>query len=251
MWAHTRPSTGSQLPLDLGDQDHTRAARQAAVQRDPAGVAAHHLDHDDAAVRCGRGVQPIEALRHHRDGRVKPERLVREAQIVVDRLRDADARQPVQREIVRDRHRAVAADAHDALQPQRAERFYRLGRGGSILVPGRKGPAVGRAEHRAADGEQPIHHQPVQMPPLVVHETFEPVMESHHADPAPCQRLHHGADHRVQPRRVASSCQKPHFFAPFPFPIQFNSSSPPFFLSLSRKYFFNFLCFIFFFFFCA
>src|SRR5439155_21534082 len=38
----------------LGDQDHVRAAGDTARDRDPAGVAAHHLDHHDAVVRLRR-----------------------------------------------------------------------------------------------------------------------------------------------------------------------------------------------------
>jgi len=31
--------------LDLGNQDHLPSAGQARLQRDPAGIASHHLDH--------------------------------------------------------------------------------------------------------------------------------------------------------------------------------------------------------------
>jgi hypothetical protein len=34
----------------------------AAVDGDPAGVAAHHLDDHDAVVRLGRRVQPVDRL---------------------------------------------------------------------------------------------------------------------------------------------------------------------------------------------
>src|SRR5688572_32740824 len=36
-----------QIERDLRHQDHVGAAGDPAVQRDPPGVAAHHLDHDD------------------------------------------------------------------------------------------------------------------------------------------------------------------------------------------------------------
>ncbi len=47
---------------DLRDEDHVGGAGDAGVERDPAGVAPHHLDHHHAPVR-GRGrVQPVDAL---------------------------------------------------------------------------------------------------------------------------------------------------------------------------------------------
>jgi hypothetical protein len=60
------------------------------VERDPARVAAHDLDDQRPLVALGRGVEPVD--RAHRDvhRRVEPERVVRGAEVVVDRLRHAD-----------------------------------------------------------------------------------------------------------------------------------------------------------------
>ncbi len=60
------------------------------VQRDPAGVAAHHLDDQRPVMALGRGVQPVDGL--HRDVHrgVEAERVVGRAQVVVDGLRHAD-----------------------------------------------------------------------------------------------------------------------------------------------------------------
>ena len=46
----------------LGDQRHVRARGQAGVQRDPAGVAAHHLDEHDPLMGFGGAVQPVDRL---------------------------------------------------------------------------------------------------------------------------------------------------------------------------------------------
>ena len=46
----------------LGDQGHVRAGRQARVQGDPAGVAAHDLDDEHAVVRLGGRVQAVDRV---------------------------------------------------------------------------------------------------------------------------------------------------------------------------------------------
>ena len=62
---------------NLGHQDHVGAAGDAGVQRDPAGVAAHHLDHHDPLVRFRRRVQPVDRLGRKGDTAVsKPKQLV-------------------------------------------------------------------------------------------------------------------------------------------------------------------------------
>ena len=95
---------------DLGQQDDVGVAGDARVHRDPARVAAHHLDDHDALVRLGGGVQAIDRLGGDGDRGVEAERRLRARQIVVDRLRDADDRHPLLEEAGRDPERAVAAD---------------------------------------------------------------------------------------------------------------------------------------------
>ena len=77
---------------DLGEQDDVGVARDAGVHRDPARVAAHHLDDHDALVRLGGGVQAIDRLGGDGDRGVEAERRLRARQVVVDGLRDADDR---------------------------------------------------------------------------------------------------------------------------------------------------------------
>jgi hypothetical protein len=72
---------------------------------------AHHLDDDDAAVRFGGRVQPIDRFGREADARVETEAARRAVDVVVDRLRDADERDALLVELVRDGERAVAADA--------------------------------------------------------------------------------------------------------------------------------------------
>ena len=101
---------------DLGNQDDVGAAGHAAVQRDPAGVAAHHLDDHDPAMRFGGRVQPIDRVGREADGGVEAETARRADDVVVDRLRHADERDALLVELVRDGQRAVAADADQRVE---------------------------------------------------------------------------------------------------------------------------------------
>ena len=77
---------------DLGNQDRVGAAGDAGVQRDPAGVAAHHFDDHDALVRFGRRVQPIDGVGREGDRGVEAETVGGADDVVVDGLRHADDR---------------------------------------------------------------------------------------------------------------------------------------------------------------
>ncbi len=46
----------------FGNEDDVRAAGDARGVGDPAGVAAHHFNHDDAVVRVGGGVDAVDGL---------------------------------------------------------------------------------------------------------------------------------------------------------------------------------------------
>ncbi len=106
---------------DLRNQDHVGAAGDPGGERDMAGIAAHHLEHHDAAV-AGRGrLQPIERLGRDRDRGVEADRHLGQAEIVVDRLGNADQREiALAREPVEDPEAAVAADADHGIESERA-----------------------------------------------------------------------------------------------------------------------------------
>ena len=76
-----------EVERNLRNQDRVGAAGDAGVQRDPARVAAHHLDDHDALVRFGGRVQPIDRVGREGDRRVEAETVRRADDVVVDRLR--------------------------------------------------------------------------------------------------------------------------------------------------------------------
>ena len=145
----------------LGDQDHVRAAGHARVQRDPAGVAAHHLDDQRAVVALRRGVQPVDRL--HRDVHrgVEAERVVGGAEVVVDGLRHADdlharlvqPRRDAEGVLAADRDQRVDAEAGqvvgDPLQPGPPSR--RRSRSGLVRDEPRIVPPRGRMPRTACD----------------------------------------------------------------------------------------------------
>ena len=76
---------------DFRDEDHVAAAGDARVEREPAGLVSHDLDHHDAVVRMGRRVQPVDGLGRDVDRGVETEADVRLVEVVVDGLGQADA----------------------------------------------------------------------------------------------------------------------------------------------------------------
>ena len=74
----------------LGNEDQIRARRHPPEDGNPAGVPPHHLDDHDTLVALGGRVKPVDRRAHHAHSRVEAERVVCAAQIVVDRLGQAD-----------------------------------------------------------------------------------------------------------------------------------------------------------------
>ena len=144
---------------DLGNQDRVGAAGDAGVQRDPAGVAPHHLDDHDALVRLGGRVQPIDRVGREGDRRVEAETVRRADDVVVDRLRHADDRHAQLAELVGDGQRAVAADGDERVEAQLVEHLDARGRSSracrrrSATSEVERVAAVERAEDRAAEAE--------------------------------------------------------------------------------------------------
>ena len=98
---HDRRVPGLEPVLDVGadlldveralrDEDHVGAAGEARVQRDPARVAAHHLDDQRPVMALGRGVQPVDRLHGDVHRRIEAEGEVGRAEVVVDRLGHPD-----------------------------------------------------------------------------------------------------------------------------------------------------------------
>ena len=135
----------------LGDQDHVGAAGQPGVQRDPARVAAHHLDDHHPVVALGGRVQPVDRVGRDLHGGVEAERHVGAAEVVVDRLRHADDRQAVL--AVQPRGRARACPRRRSRSARRAAARASFSRIALRPVVALERVRARRAEDRPAAGQ--------------------------------------------------------------------------------------------------
>ena len=106
----------------FGNEDHVRSPGDSGVEGDPAGVAAHDLDDEDAVMALGRRVQAIDRLGGNLQRRVEAEGEIGGAEVVVDRLRHADDRQSrFGVEALRDPERVLASDGDEGVEPLSGE----------------------------------------------------------------------------------------------------------------------------------
>ncbi len=174
------------------------------VQRDPAGMAAHHLDDQRAVVRLGRRVQPVDRLHGDVDRGVEPEGVVGGVEVVVDRLRHADD-----------------VDAHLAEPGRHAEGVlaaYRDQRVDAVVVQrGRdlveavvdlERVGARRAEDRAAARQDAAHLGHAERHRDVLERALPAVPEPDELVAVDADALaDDGADHRVQAGAVAPAGQ--------------------------------------------
>ncbi len=214
-------------PLDSGTVQALRAADpreraqailrlqrlhgNAAVQRDPSGVAAHHLDDHDAAVRFRRGVQAVDRIRSERHRGVEAEAAGCAPDVVVDGLRHTDDGNALQIELVRNRQRAVTADHHQGVESHLHEGVDDAI--GVVLLAFRavdrileRIAAIRRPEHRAAQAQDASDVLRRQRPrPPGIQQTIEAVFEANHLDAGVTRRLDDGTDDGVQSWCVSSA----------------------------------------------
>jgi hypothetical protein len=124
--APSATTTIENVERPLGHQDHVGAAGDAGVGGDPPGVAAHHLDDDHAVVRLGGGVQAVDRVGGDLHRGLEAEREVGPVEVVVDRLRHADDRDPLVDESPGDAQRVLAADRDQRAEPALAHRLAHL-----------------------------------------------------------------------------------------------------------------------------
>src|SRR5690606_35203923 len=93
----------------------------ARVERDPADVPAHDLGDHAALVRVARRAEAVHRVGRDVHGGVEAERVVGGAQVVVDRLGDAEHVDAVAPQAVGGREGPLAADRDDAVDAVRVE----------------------------------------------------------------------------------------------------------------------------------
>ena len=190
-----------------------RAARDPAVQRDPARVTAHDLQDHDPLVARRRGVQAIERVHHGGHGGIKTERHRGRGQVVVDRLRHADAVDAGLLQLQRRRHGTVTADDDERFHPQILQLLLR-GRddlrrdlhGISRAYFRHKMPAIGRAENGAAARHDPAGTAAIQDDVLAGwKQPFETILKADDFEVELLRRESDAAKDCVQTRTVAAA----------------------------------------------
>ena len=199
---------------DLGNQDDVRAPRHTGVQRDESRLATHHFHHHDAVMALGRGVQLVDRLERGVDGRVEAERGDGAADVVVDRLRNADDLHALGAELVGDVERSVAADGDDRVDPENPRVLDQFIGAVDIhmaairLLSGieeRVAP-VGGAKDRPAEMRDAAHRILGERHDLVFAEqSGEAALDAKDIPAAVDGREHGGTNDRVETRSVAAT----------------------------------------------
>ena len=109
---------------DLRDQDDVRAAGHTGVQGQPAGLVAHDLHDEDPVVGGGGGMDAVNDIGGDLNGALETEGGVGAPKVVVDGLGQADDVQAFLTEQVGGLLAAVAAQHHQAVQPQAAVSIF-------------------------------------------------------------------------------------------------------------------------------
>lgn len=154
-------------------------------------------------MRLRGGLEAVECLRRHADGRVEAEGDVRDGDVVVDGLGDADDGQARVGEEP-GRLGALTADRDDRVEAELGDVALRP----LDAVPQMRGLDARGAENRAAAGEDAAHRVEVQLAVVAFQEAFPAVVEAddlvavvHH------RAVHDGADDGVQAGAVAAGGQ--------------------------------------------
>src|SRR4030095_686308 len=152
-----------EIERNFRNQNNVRSSSDAAVQRDPAGMAAHYFDHHDSPVTGRRCMHSIECVHYDSDSRIESECCRSGLEIVVDGLGNADAIEAGFLQLWRRAHRTIAADNDQRLYLKLAQDL--LGACNDVLRHnrpiagsdfGNKMTAIRRAYDRAAQSHDPV-----------------------------------------------------------------------------------------------
>src|SRR6185369_3533311 len=157
------------------NKDYIRAAGDAAVHCDPAGIAAHDFDHHHPIVGLSCGVDPVDGLGGNINRSIETKSEVGAGQVVVDGLGDAHHINAFFVQPLGYRKRVVAADGDqglDLMLLQGSDAFFQSI---SFLA----GVGARSAENGAAAGKDSAHTGKIQRHRFVLHQTA-PAFEKAH-----------------------------------------------------------------------
>src|SRR4030095_11271361 len=204
-----------EIEWNFRNQNNIGSSSDAAVQRNPSGVASHYfLDHD-SPVTGGRGVHPIERVHYNSDSRIESECCRSGLEIVVDCLGDANAIDASFLQLLRRYHRTIAADndqrlylklVQDLLSPCNDVRRHDAPIAGADL--GDKMTAIRRANDRAAQRHDPVDAFAIENDMIAGRKkSFESVTKTNYFPAEFLRREYHAAQDRVKSRAIATAGQ--------------------------------------------
>src|SRR6202048_4526973 len=201
------------IERDFRDQNYVGAAGDAAMQRDPSRVPAHHFHDHHALVTRGRRVQPVESIHHGCDGGVESEGHGCSFEIVVDRFRYADTINTGFLQLERSHHRAVAANDDERFDVEFIENVSRLlddiGRNHSAIARANLGDemsAICRANDGAAERHDSIRALAIEDDMIAGRQkSFKPVAKAYDFPPEFFRRQDDSAQHSIQPGTITAA----------------------------------------------
>ncbi len=220
-----RLTNAGQFKWDFRDKDHIGAAGDARLQGNETRVPPHKFQHDHPVMGLRRRVQAVERLGGSIDRGVEAESHIGAIDVVVNRLGDPDHGDLFVKELERNVQGPIAAHYDEALQFELFDSRDDLVR--HIFhhflpiphnFPGKRIPAVGCTQDRAAARQDPVNCVQIQPDhPFRVQAALEPVLDSEDFVAAMLVgRLHDRPNHGIESRRVAPTGENPDSLHPSP-----------------------------------
>ena len=202
--------TTAQLPAEsldvgdvLGDEDGVGASCQPCLDRDPAGMTTHHLDHHHTVVGlCGR-VKPVDRIGGDLHRRLEAHTQIRTGDVVVDRLRHPYERDPLGGQFAGRAERAVPTNRDETVDAPSGKR-------GADRLDARERVGSRGPEHRAASSQDAGRARARQLERFVVFQPTPAVAEAEEVVILGQPASDDSANHGVQPGAVSPTGQHAH-----------------------------------------
>src|SRR5439155_5319294 len=204
-----------EIEWDFRNQNNVCSSGDAAVQRDPAGMATHYFDHHDSPVTGCRSMHPIERVHYDSDSRVESECCRSGLEVVVDGFGNPDAIDASLLQLLRRDHRTIAADNDQ--RPYLKLIQYLLGTCNDVLRHnrpiagadfGNKMAAIRRADDRAAQRHDSVNALAIEDDMIAGRKkSFESVSKTNYFPPKFLRRQYRASQNRVKSGAIATAGQ--------------------------------------------
>lgn len=210
-----------ELEGDLGDEDDVGAAGDAGVEGDPAGVAPHDFEDEDAVVAFGGGSEAVEGVGGARDGGVEAEGEDGALEVVVDGFGHADDGDAELVHLLGDAEGAVAADRDQGAEAEGLHAAFGVleqfaGEAAAFAVAGFGGEtaSIGGAEDGAAAEQETVEFLVVQgLDAMRFEQSLIPAEDSDRLPAAFVCGFCDGADDGVQAGAISAPGDDANFLA--------------------------------------